>query len=83
MPDQVNQYDVCQEHFRSIGTKLDETASTLDDIYNRLFVDNGRTSMQSRVGRLEGNWKILCFITAPLYLLLLREIITWATNVLG
>jgi len=69
---ETDQYEkVCRVHFERICNKLDE-------IHNRLFVDNGRKSYQSRLGRVETFVKVHLWFYGIMVVAVVGAIVRWA-----
>jgi len=45
------QFKICNQQFTSIHKKLDEISSTQKEFHERLFIDNGRPSIQTMLDR--------------------------------
>jgi len=46
-----DQFEICNSHFKAINEKLDEISSTQKEFHKRLFIDNGRPSIQTMLDR--------------------------------
>ena len=53
---------ICKPAFEEILVEVRTTNTEVGDIKKRLFVDNGETSIQSRLNKQDGVIKIWCWI---------------------
>jgi len=58
--------------------RLESIIAKIDDIHNRLFVDNGRKSYQTRLGRVETFVKVHLWFYGIMVVAVVGAIVRWA-----
>ena len=61
---------------KDIQDEFNKVNGRLDELFNRLFVGNGKTSWDVRLDRLEGFKKLVCWAVGIVYIAIVGFIVS-------